>query len=108
MGKNTTLIIVCLAVTLLFSYQALAQTDAGEPPVPFPSETSTTTTTDDLIVSEETTVESVALTVTPTTQEFVDDAETGSGLLILAGLSVIAGLGLFSIKKYFDSRKFSL
>lgn len=108
MGKNTILIIASLVVTLLFSFQALAQTDAGEPPVPFPSETSTITTTDDLVVTEETTVETVALTVTPTTQEFVDDAETGSGLLILAGLSIIAGLGLFSIKKYFDSKKFSL
>lgn len=81
---------------------ALAQDT--EPPLGLPlvnSPTATATTTSESTVT-------TYSTVTPTTQEVVDNAETGSEIYILIGLSVLAGTGLFLIKKYFDLKKSSL
>jgi tryptophan synthase alpha subunit len=49
-------------------------------------------------------------TVTPTSdeQEAEDVADTGSEIYVLAAVSLLAGFGIYSIKKYKDIKKFSL
>jgi hypothetical protein len=99
---------VILALVLGGFFVSIALAQDSEPPLGLPlvdSPTPTATATVSVIgVSNATTYS----TVTPTTQEVVDNAETGSEIYILAGLSVLAGTGLFLIKKYFDLKKSSL
>jgi len=97
-------VILALVLGGFFVSMALAQDSEpplGLPLVDSPTPTATVSVTN---VSNVTTYS----TVTPTTQEVVDNAETGSEIYILAGLSVLAGTGLFLIKKYFDLKKSSL
>jgi tryptophan synthase alpha subunit len=49
-------------------------------------------------------------TVTPTTDEQAaeDVADTGSEIYVLAAVSLLAGFGIFSVKKYQNIKKFSL
>ncbi len=54
------------------------------------------------------TVTAVAATMTATSQSAVDDAETGSEVIVLAILSITGGVGIFLIKKFFDFRRYSL
>jgi hypothetical protein len=97
-------VILALVLGGFFVSAALAQDTEpplGLPLVDSPTPTATVSVTS---VSNITTYS----TVTPTTQEVVDNAETGSEIYILSGLSVLAGTGLFLIKKYFDLKKSSL
>jgi LPXTG-motif cell wall-anchored protein len=95
-------VILALVLGGFFVSAALAQDT--EPPLGLPLIDSSTATT---TATSESTVTTYS-TVTPTTQAVVDNAETGSEIYILAGLSVLAGTGLFLIKKYFDLKKSSL
>ncbi len=65
------------------------------------SATATETSYDDYIQVE---------TVTPTTdeQEAEDVADTGSEIYILAAVSLLAGFGIYFVKKYRDIKKYSL
>jgi len=52
-------------------------------------------------------------TITPTAsatsvQDAEDVADTGTQIYILAGVSLLAGFGLYSIKKYSDTKKYTL
>jgi len=79
-----------------------------EPPLELPigdtSPTATVTATDtETIPSGVTAFE----TVTPTSEQVnaAEEAETGGELYLLSGISLLAGLGLYFIKKYFDLKK---
>jgi len=89
---------------------AYAQT--GEPPgldLPIDDETVTATVTSTAEESLEAEAsETVSAEESATTQEAVDDAETGAQLIVLIIISIIGGLGLLLIKKYFDSKRFSI
>jgi len=41
-------------------------------------------------------------------QQAIDDADTGSELIVLLILSITGGIGIFLIKKYFDFKRYSL
>lgn len=99
------------AVALFVATTVLAQADT-EPPLGLPLLSSTPT-----VSATATTAESVTtlITATPTysltvvsSQTAVDEAETGPNLIILSILSLIAGIGFFFIKKYFDLKRYSL
>lgn len=95
---------------LIFAYLSLGQVAKAQitqPPLPISSEpTATPTATATPFVS--TTESTATATPTTTTQEYVDDAETGSEIIVLMILSVVGGMGLFFIKKHFDLKKYSL
>lgn len=81
-----------------------------EPPVNLPIyvPSSTPTASADTGVIVYSTVTPVAATATPSSGIFVDDAETGTEIFLLAFLSLVAGVGLFFIKKYLDIKKYSI
>ena len=88
-----------------------AKAQTPEPPIDLPiySTTATSTYTPDPSYITYTTVTPVpTLTITATSKEYVDDAETGSEIYVLAFLSLIAGIGLYFIKKYLDIKKYSI
>jgi hypothetical protein len=74
-------------------------------PIYSPSATPTVTGSPDVI-----TYYTVTPTITQTVvaAEFVDDAETGSEIYFLGFFSLVAGVGLFFIKKYFDIKRYSI
>jgi len=92
------------AVALFFG---VSRAQVVEPPINLPiySPSATATVSPDVI-----TYSTVAPTVTQTvtTQQYVDDAETGSEIYFLAFFSLVAGVGLFFIKKYFDIKRYSI
>ncbi len=65
------------------------------------SATTTQTNYDDYIQVE---------TITPTAdeQEAEDVADTGAEIYVLSAVSLLAGFGIYSIKKYKDIKRFSL
>ncbi len=102
-------ITIYLAVVLFVGLGVLfAHAQSAQPPgFDFPTLDETGTAT----VEATATASTVFVTVTPTkvsAQTVTDDAETGPEVYILIGLSLLGGLGIFSIKKYFDSKKYSL
>jgi cytochrome bd-type quinol oxidase subunit 2 len=109
--KNFSKIRLLVFVAILFSAgSVLAATDT-EPPLGLPLVSSTATATAISTAGSVTTY----LTATPTysvtvvsAQDAVDDAETGPSLIILSILSLVAGIGFFLIKKYFDLKRYSL
>jgi len=67
--------------------------------------------TDTVTTTPTSTATTMYVTTTPTriaSQTITDDAETGPELYILIGLSLLGGLGIFFIKKYFDLKKYVL
>jgi len=106
MGKIYTITAGVLFAAVLSFSVSHAQT---EPPINLPifsaTPTATATISADVITY---------YTVTPTpvatiaSKEFVDDAETGSEIYFLAFFSLVAGIGLFFIKKYFDIKRYSI
>ena len=78
-----------------------------EPPLELPIGDSSPTATVTVIPTS--TPEVVLYTtVTPTSEQVenvVEEAETGGELYLLSGISLLAGLGLYFIKKYFDLKK---
>lgn len=96
--------------TLVSVGTARVYSQTGEPPgldLPIDEESVTDSTTATAEESVETSATETS-TETASSQEAIDDAETGTEIIILVILSLIGGLGLFSIKKYFDSKKFSI
>ena len=87
---------------------SVARAQTTEPPLGLPlytpseSPTPTPVTADAYVTYREATPTPVP------TQEYIDDAETGSELFVLAALSLVAGVGLYFIKKYFDIKKYSI
>jgi len=101
--------IVLGAVVAVGLSLAVARAQTGEPGIDLPIFSATATATPDNSFVTYTTVTPVpALTLTATSSEYIDDAETGSEIYALAFLSLIAGMGLFFIKKYLDVRKYSI
>lgn len=80
-----------------------------EPPINLPiySPTPTVTVSADVITYYTVTPTAIA-TATIAAKEYVDDAETGSEIYFLAFFSLVAGVGLFFIKKYFDIKRYSI
>jgi hypothetical protein len=78
-----------------------------EPPINLPiySPSATPTVSPDVITYYTVTP---IVTQTVAASEFVDDAETGSEIYFLAFFSLVAGVGLFFIKKYFDIKRYSI
>jgi len=81
-----------------------------EPPLELPIDDSSPTATATVTATETATPEVILYTtVTPTSEETVEsvpeEAETGGELYLLSGISLLAGLGLYFIKKYFDLKK---
>ena len=108
--KRFYLTLVIFALVLFGCKVAYSQT--GEPPgldLPIDDETVTATAT---ATAEESVEVEASATVSAeesvATQEAIDDAETGAEIILLVILSIIGGLGLLLIKKYFDSKKFSI
>lgn len=84
----------------------VARSQTGEPPgldLPIDEESATATVEESV---EASVIASAEESVTA--QEAIDDADTGTEIVILAILSLVGGFGLFLIKKYFDSKKFSI
>ena len=108
MKKITVLLGVVLLVGLGYLF-AFAQSEEA-PGFNFPSlDTATETITATAQISATPTTQYI--TVTPTrivTQTVTDDVETGPEIYILIGLSLVGGLGVFLIKKYFDLKKYEL
>ena len=105
--KKYLVIFATLGFCLLGAGYAKSQTsEPPSPDLPIGDEQSATATATGTIAPEE----SATVTAQPTTtvQEFVDDAETGSEIIVLAILSLVAGVGLFFIKKYFDLKRYTL
>jgi hypothetical protein len=108
--KRFVFILTIFTLAMVGTARVYSQT--GEPPgLDLPIDGSATA--DSATATAETSVEAspslvVSETESVTTQEAIDDAETGTEIIILAILSLVGGLGLFSIKKYFDSKKFSI
>lgn len=104
MNKILVFILTVLVSVSLFKISLAQDT---EPPLGLPTideeETVTPTAT-------YTYTSTATQTVTPTasTQEVIDDAEVGSEIVLLVILSVVGGLGIFLIKKYFDTRSYNL
>jgi len=103
-------LLTALVAIVLVSY-SLVRAEDTFPPLPIP-------VLDESVTPEE----SVVATVEPSpviapspvvqrsvvVQDFTSEAETGSKLYVLLAVSALGGLGLFSIKKYFDSKKYSI
>ncbi len=49
-----------------------------------------------------------AVRTVSSSQQAVDDADTGSEMIVLVILSITGGVGIFLIKKYFDFKRYSL
>lgn len=101
---------IVLGVVLLVGFGSLlAHAQNTQPPgLDFPTlDTETVTDTPTASVTYTT----MYITTTPTrvaSLTVTDDAETGPEIYILAGLSLLGGLGVFFIKKYFDLKKYEL
>ena len=96
------------AIVLLSATSVLAQSDTEAPlGLPLISSTPTPTSTGQGVTTYTTVTPSYSLTVAAS-QTAVDEAQTGPNLIILSILSLIAGIGFFLIKKYFDRKRYSL
>lgn len=111
------LIVLSMTAFAIFSTAKLALATDTEPPLGLPiidNEDTTVVSSPTTTTNNPTTVTTYS-TVTPTTtlspvsaQEAIDDADTGSEVIILSLLSLVAGSGLFMIKKYLDQKRYSL
>ena len=111
--RNFLLTLIFFASLLFVVTSVSAQ--AGEPGVGLPlldeetTVTSTRTSTTSGAVTTYSTVTPVSYaTVATSSQEAVDDAETGSELIVLSILSLTGGVGLYLIKKFFDFKRYSI
>ncbi len=81
------------------------------PPLGLPTSSSTATATVTATQTEENYDDYISVeTVTPTTDEqnAEDVADTGAEIYVLSAVSLLAGFGVYSVKKYRDIKKFSL
>jgi len=106
--KRFVFILTIFTLVLVGTARVYSQT--GEPPgldLPIDEESVTASATATVEGSFEASVIASA-EESVTSQEAIDDADTGTEIVILAILSLVGGFGLFLIKKYFDSKKFSI
>lgn len=104
--KNSLFVFVGALIITLVGFSVTYSQDS-EPPSDLPLFDTTATAT----VEAYTTVETFSTaTATASVNEISaeDEAETGPEVYILAGLSLIAGFGIYFIKKYFDIRRYSI
>jgi hypothetical protein len=104
------ILVFALAIlTCAFLFKVSLAQDT-EPPLGLPSAIIEDTESPTAIVTytSPTATRTATITRTATTQEAVDDAEVGSEIVLLVTLSIIGGLGIFLIKKYFDLNRFRL
>jgi len=101
-------IILGLAVMLGLGATVAHSQTGGEPPG-LPTYDSSPTAT---VTVTDTATEPPTATPTPSAtasvQSFEDDVETGSEIVVLLILSLVGGTGIFLIKKYFDTKKYSM
>lgn len=95
-----------LFVVLTFCLGAIAKADdTAALPLPIIDDSSTVTAGDTATVTTYTVTPTATLV---TAQQAVDDAETGTEVVTLVSISVLGGIGIFLIKRYFDLKKLSL
>jgi hypothetical protein len=111
------LLTIGLLVFVLFGVsKVMAQSTEPGLGLPLLDDTSTAVATTTAVANQSTTIYS---TITPisgstttmlssTNQSAVDDAETGSEMVVLVILSITGGVGIFLIKKYFDFKRYSI
>ncbi len=100
--KKLLLSISVLLIVLSLFKMALAQDT--EPPLGLPALDEDSAT----VTALESVTATVTRTASATTQEAVDDAEVGSEIIALVILSVVGGVGIFLIKRYFDLKSYNL
>jgi hypothetical protein len=113
--KRLFLSAVFLAFILISSSKVLAQSTEPGLGLPLLDDTATpvataTTISQPATIYSTVTPNTVATTtvLSTTSQSAVDDAETGSEVIVLAILSITGGVGIFLIKKYFDFKRYSI
>jgi nitrous oxide reductase accessory protein NosL len=106
---------VVLGIVILFGFTAgFAFAEDTLPPLPVPVVDDSATDTATATVTDSTTPEATPTpSPSPSPVQSVlsvttSSAETGSNLYILLALSGLGGLGLFCIKKYFDTIKYQI
>jgi hypothetical protein len=106
MKKIIVLVLTILTCAFLFKVSFAQDT---EPPLGLPSAIIEEDTDSSTAITTYTSATATrTATKTTTTQEAVDDAEVGSEIVMLIILSVVGGLGIFLIKKYFDLKRYQL
>ncbi|MCX6809917.1 MAG: hypothetical protein NTZ65_04205 [Candidatus Berkelbacteria bacterium] len=108
--KRVYLLIFVLILGGVSIARVYAETE-GEAPLGLPlvsQNASQTASTSTSTQTSTTTYATVSTTAVADSQTVVDNADTGSEIYILAALSLVAGFGLYLIKKYFDLRKYTL
>lgn len=105
-------LLTALVAIVLVSY-SLTQAEDTLPPLPIP-------VLDESATPEPSVVAQVEASPSPSpspspvvvrsvvVQDFTNDADTGSKLYVLLAVSALGGFGLFCIKKYFDSKRYSI
>lgn len=106
MKKFFVLLLTVLVCGILYKITLAQDT---EPPLGLPEiETDTQTVTGETTSVTPTATYTYRATRTATTQEAVDDAEVGSEIVMLVVFSLVGGMGIFLVKKYFDLKRYDL
>ena len=113
--KKLPVFIFCLLGVIL-AFAKISRAQITEPPVDLPFYSPTPTAGTSLSLEKSDGSYYSYVTLTPSSggtapvysEEYTDDADTGTELYVVAGLSLVAGLGLYFIKRYFDLKKYSL
>jgi len=104
--KNSFIVLASVLVVTLMGFSVTYSQDS-EPPSDLPLfDTTATATTQAYATVEALSTATATATVNEISAE--DEAETGPEVYILAGLSLIAGFGIYFIKKYFDIKRYSI
>lgn len=104
--KNRFIILSAVLIITFLGFSVTYSQDS-EPPSDLPFFDTTATAS---VEADSTARAFSTTTATATVNEISaeDEAETGPEVYILAGLSLIAGFGIYFIKKYFDIRRYSI
>ncbi|OQA52981.1 MAG: hypothetical protein BWY43_00269 [candidate division WS2 bacterium ADurb.Bin280] len=108
-------IVLLLTLFCVTAFPMLSTAQETEPPYDLPLVDSTATVTPTATsttrsYATSTPTVSYYTTTTATVNEITaeDEAETGAEVYILAALSLVAGMGIFFIKKYYDIKRYSI
>lgn len=106
MKKIFVLLLTVLVCGILYKITLAQDT---EPPLGLPEiGDETQTVTADSISVTPTVTYTYRATRTATTQEAIDDAEVGTEIVMLITFSLVGGMGIFVLKKYFDLKRYNL
>lgn len=105
MKKSLFVLVAVLVLSMLGFSSVYSQTT--EPPSDLPLVDSTATATVATYASPSPVLTDTA-TVTVNEISAEDEAETGAEVYILGGLSLVAGFGIYFIKKYLDIKRYSI